>query len=98
MSARQARKPSPREQLAKHFISGLRWRRRRRGMTQAELAKRLGVNQSGIARLERKQRGLELVEFIIVARALGEDPSKVFRTLYKSFRRGLRLGVTKNRV
>lgn len=44
------------------------------GMTQEGLAERLGCQQSLIARLESGQRRLDVIEFVVVARALGALP------------------------
>ena len=47
------------------------------GMTQGELAKRLGCQQSLIARLESGERRLDVVEFVIFARALRMQPAEL---------------------
>ena len=47
------------------------------GMTQAELASRLGVYQSLIARLESGQRRVDVIEFLEIARVLGFDPGEM---------------------
>lgn len=43
------------------------------GLTQAELAARLGQYQSFVARLESGQRRVDVVEFLDLANALGFD-------------------------
>ena len=52
-------------------IATLRTERRRRGLTQAELASRLGRRQSYIAKTERGERRLDLVETLDLCSALG---------------------------
>ena len=47
------------------------------GMTQGELARRLGCQQSLIARLESGERRLDVVEFVIIARALKRQPTEL---------------------
>ncbi len=47
------------------------------GLTQRELAKRLGREQSFVGRIETGQRRIDLVELIWIAKACGEDPAKV---------------------
>jgi transcriptional regulator with XRE-family HTH domain len=49
------------------------------GMRQQALAKKLGKPQSFIAKYEGRERRIDVVEFIAIARALGADPVKVFR-------------------
>lgn len=44
-------------------------------LTQAELAGKLNCQQSLIARLESGQRRIDVVEMIVLARALGRDAS-----------------------
>lgn len=51
------------------------------GLTQEKLAKRLGRPQSFVAKYERGERRLDVVEFLWVARALGADPIKILRAL-----------------
>jgi|RifCSPhighO2_02_1023873.scaffolds.fasta_scaffold00210_30 DNA-binding XRE family transcriptional regulator len=45
------------------------------GITQEDLAERLGCQQSLIARLESGQRRLDVIEFVVVARALAASPT-----------------------
>jgi transcriptional regulator with XRE-family HTH domain len=47
------------------------------GMTQAQLADRLGEYQSFVARLESGQRRVDVVEFLELAEVLGFDAGKV---------------------
>lgn len=48
------------------------------GLTQAELAIRIGRDQSHISLIEGSQRRLDLVEFHAIAVALGRDPLELF--------------------
>jgi transcriptional regulator with XRE-family HTH domain len=45
------------------------------GLTQAELAGRLGEYQSFVARLESGQRRVDVIEFLKLAEILGFDPA-----------------------
>lgn len=47
------------------------------GLTQVELAERLKVRQSYVSNYETGERRLDVVEFILVCRAIGLDPSGV---------------------
>lgn len=53
--------------------------RREAGIRQQGLAKKLGRPQSFVAKYEGGERRLDVVEFVTIARALGQDPVKVFR-------------------
>ena len=47
--------------------------RAKAGFKQSDLAERLGRPQSFVSKLERGERRLDLIEFIVVARALNAD-------------------------
>jgi transcriptional regulator with XRE-family HTH domain len=51
------------------------------GLTQAELAARIGRDQSHISLIEGSQRRLDVVEFLEIAKALGLDPAALFGTV-----------------
>jgi transcriptional regulator with XRE-family HTH domain len=59
----------------KALIAFLIERREAAGMTQAQLAERLGEYQSFVARLESGQRRVDVVELIELGHILGFDPS-----------------------
>jgi transcriptional regulator with XRE-family HTH domain len=44
------------------------------GLTQRDLAERLGKPRSFVSKIETRERRLDFVEFIAVARALGIEP------------------------
>ena len=46
-------------------------------MTQADLAGRLGRPQSYVAKIETGERRVEVVEFILIARAMGRAPGEM---------------------
>ena len=48
--------------------------RERNGLTQVDVAARLGRPQSYVSKYERGERRLDIIEFIDVANALGADP------------------------
>lgn len=50
-------------------------------LTQQKLAKRLGTYQSFVAKYEGGERRLDVVEFVVIARAIGADPVRLLRTL-----------------
>jgi transcriptional regulator with XRE-family HTH domain len=71
---------SPRHRALRALIVA---KREESGLSQYDLADRLGVSQSQIASLERGQRRIDVVEFMELGEALGFDPIKVLRKLAK---------------
>jgi DNA-binding XRE family transcriptional regulator len=65
----------------KALIELLIAKREAAGMTQAELAKKLGEYQSFVARLESGQRRVDVVEFLELADILEFDAAKALRSL-----------------
>jgi|HubBroStandDraft_5_1064220.scaffolds.fasta_scaffold66307_2 transcriptional regulator with XRE-family HTH domain len=70
----------------KALIGLLVARREAAGMTQSELAARLGKSQSFVARLESGQRRITVVEFMTLAKILRFDPYKLISTLERGKR------------
>ncbi len=58
--------------------------RRSAGLRQTDLADRLGKPQSFVSKIERGERRIDLVEFLIVARALGADGVDLVRSFADS--------------
>lgn len=55
--------------------------RRETGLTQVDLANRLGKPQSFVSKVERRERRIDPLEFHDWARALGVDPTVLFANL-----------------
>ena len=51
------------------------------GLTQRELAKRLRRPQSFVAKYEGGERRVDVVEFIVICRAIETDPNKLLKVL-----------------
>ena len=51
------------------------------GLTQQEVADRLGKPQSYVAKIERAERGIDVVEFIALSKAVDVDPAILFQAL-----------------
>jgi ribosome-binding protein aMBF1 (putative translation factor) len=51
------------------------------GVTQQQLADRIGKPQSFVSKYERGERRVDLVEFLAIAEALGLDPCRFIRDL-----------------
>jgi transcriptional regulator with XRE-family HTH domain len=57
--------------------------RKQAGLTQNQLAKRLGKPQSFVAKYEGGERRLDVVEFVGVVRAIGADPIRIIKALLR---------------
>lgn len=55
--------------------------RKAAGMSQVELAKRLGRPQPFVSYFERGERRVDVIEFVAIARTLGIDPETLFGKL-----------------
>jgi len=55
--------------------------RTRAGVTQVDLAARLGRPQPFISFVERGERRIDVIEFYAIMKALGADPQRAFREL-----------------
>ena len=52
------------------------------GLSQMEMAAKLNCHQSMIARVESGQRRIDVIELIIIARAIGVDPYEIIGGLW----------------
>ena len=62
----------------RHVVDVLVAARRTSGLTQAELAARVGKDQSFISLIENSQRRVDVLEFFALARAMGAEPLAMF--------------------
>ncbi|MDF7774282.1 helix-turn-helix transcriptional regulator [Sphingomonas sp. AOB5] len=76
----QARKSAFEPQYIE-IIDRLIARRRAVGMSQVELAAQYGEEQTFISRMERKQRRMDVWEFVRFCRILNVDPAEVLKGL-----------------
>jgi len=60
-------------------------RRRELGMTQADLGRAYGEDQSFISRVERRQRRIDVWEFVQICRALNLDSATVLAEIGAQF-------------
>jgi transcriptional regulator with XRE-family HTH domain len=65
------------EQALRSILKRLRLVRRARGISQAELAKLLGISQNAYCRIENGQRELSLQRYIVLAAVLGVPPNEL---------------------
>ena len=69
---------SPRQKALRDLVKA---KRKAAKLTQAELAKKVGLYQSFVADLERGERRLDVVQFLDFAEALGFEPGAVIRKI-----------------
>lgn len=66
------------------FVEKLTAARKAAGVTQADLAKRIGKPQSFVSKYERRERRLDVVEFLVICRAIGIDACNIIRVVESS--------------
>ena len=66
------------------IIDRLIERRRELGMTQVALAAAYGEDQSFISRVERRQRRIDVYEFVRFCRVLRVPPASILDPLYEA--------------
>ena len=80
--------PSLRNALAdsayRTFVHHVRKLRRASGMTQGELATKLGQPQSYVSKTERYERRMDVAEFRFWVLSLGADPAQEFAVVSRS--------------
>jgi transcriptional regulator with XRE-family HTH domain len=65
----------------RRLCTALREAREAAGLTQTDLAKRLGVGQSYVSKIENGDRRIEVAELVLVCRALDIDPVKFIKAI-----------------
>lgn len=71
-----------------HLVAVLTEARQKSGLTQAQLAEKIGKDQTYISIIERGQRRVDVLEFVTLARAMGADPAKLFGQVLKRLPEG----------
>jgi transcriptional regulator with XRE-family HTH domain len=71
---------SPRHEALRALLVEMR---EKAGLSQAEVARRLGQYQSFVARVEGGQRRVDVVEFLDFADAISFDPQNAIRRLLR---------------
>lgn len=64
--------------------------RKSAGLTQEELASRVGRDQTFISLIERGQRRVDVIEFVRIAKAMGADPARLFEDVLNRMDSGAR--------
>ena len=63
------------------LIDALKTARKTAGLTQQDVADRLGRPQSFVAKVEGCERRLDVVEFLHLCRAIGAEPASFFENI-----------------
>jgi transcriptional regulator with XRE-family HTH domain len=61
--------------------------RKKSGLHQAQLASKMGFDQTIISNIERGQRRVDVIEFYEIARALSVDPKDLYTELVERWDR-----------
>jgi len=64
--------------------------RRRANLTQTEAAERLGRKQTFVSEIERGLRRVDVLEIVLISRALNTDPFQLFAEVTRSAEAGLK--------
>ena len=75
-----------RDALRKQISEWLTAQRLLSGLTQAELAKALGRQQSYVSKVENGEQQLEMLEFIEICAKLSVDPTEIVTTITKALK------------
>jgi transcriptional regulator with XRE-family HTH domain len=67
----------------KAFRDLMKSAREKAGLTQQDVATRLRRPQSFVAKYENGERRLDVVEFVMIARAIGADPLRLLKSLLR---------------
>ena len=62
-------------------MSGLKSRKDAK-LSQERLAERINSTQSFVSKVERAQRRIDMAEFVLIARAIGVDPTALIRAVF----------------
>lgn len=71
LPVRESAIPKPRDELCKIIADKIKSARKQKGLTQAELAKRLGVSQQMVSRIEKGKENVSLVTLKNIVSSLG---------------------------
>lgn len=76
--------------LYRALVERLIRERKAAGLTQTELASRMGTDQSHVSKFERGERRMDIIDFLKFCRALRIDSSGLLRVLLEDPQLGAR--------
>ena len=68
---------STRSELYQALLAALIQARKDAGLTQVELAERIGQRQTFASKYEVGERRLDVAEYVFIAKAIGSDPLRL---------------------
>ena len=81
--SKKVSKKAQREQWHDAAVAVIAASRRDADIKQADLATKLGWSRSKVAKIEAGERRIELPDFILIAKALGIEPEKLFHRVMR---------------
>lgn len=72
-------RPSPRAEVFRVLLTE---RRKAAGLTQEQVAEKMGWHQSSVAAVEAGNRRIDVLEYLKLAEAIGFDPCKLLKTIH----------------
>ena len=75
--------PATRTKAHKRLVSLLTEARRRTGLRQAEVAKKLGRSQAWMSRIEHGEHRIDVIEFHRLALLFGLDPHRLIARIWR---------------
>ena len=72
---------SSQSEIYRRLTQALREARATSGLTQVDVAKKLGKPQSYVAKYEQGERRIDIAELVDISRALGIDPARLFKRI-----------------
>lgn len=77
----KSEKPREREKLQRAVIAVMKASREDADLTRHELATRLGLTYSQIVNIEHGRRAVGLIDFILIAKAMGIEPNALLNRI-----------------
>jgi ribosome-binding protein aMBF1 (putative translation factor) len=65
------------------LVEAIMTERKKAGIRQVQLAKRLRRSQTWVARIESGERRIDVIEFLALAEAIGFNPTKIIELLLR---------------
>ncbi len=77
----RSNKPRNRVEWQRAVVAVIKASREEADLSRQELAERLGLTYSQIVNMENGRRAVQLIDFILLAKAIGVDPVALFERI-----------------